>query len=239
MGKQDPFIQQDPSLITNINPLTQPLMGDLSAQAGNLQNAITQGQGSGANLTSLALANQFDPGAANRQFLGQAPGLQSLAASVFDPAASQALAQRASQQAIGNIAGQFGAQGPGALRSGAAAGAIAEGAINPLLAQQARQDELRGGLAGQFLGQAQGLTQQGQQFGTQAGLQGLGLAGDIFGTQAGLLGQTRGQQAGLAAPEFFNPQVANPAFDPITGKDIFGGLMGLGGAALSGLNPFG
>lgn len=146
----------------------------------------------------------MDPTKANQYFLSQAPAFQQMAQQNFNWGAAEEQANRASSQAIKDIAGQFGNLGEGALRSGAAMSAISEGAINPLLQFENQRAQMVGDQAGALQNAAMGNINSAFNTAGQLGMQGQGLQlnalQSLMQTQTGrnALQAQLGQQANMA-----------------------------------------
>jgi len=137
-GGQDQYNQ--------LNPYSGQIIGDM--------------QGRGTNLYNQFMAGVQDPNAGVNQFLSQAPLYQQMAQQNYNAfgLASDAQAQRRSQQAGDMIASKYGNLGAGSGRSGAALGAISQGMIDPLLQRDVQLSGMIGQQAGQLQGQGLGAT---------------------------------------------------------------------------------
>jgi hypothetical protein len=212
----------DPEDVTNVNPYSDPFMQQLREQGGNTWNQLNQGMG---NMTGMI--NSLDPMAAQRAFLGQEGAMRGIAEQNYDQfnTANRAVADRLSQQAVDNISGHFGDTGPGALRSGAAAQAISEGAINPILQSNAQIGQMIGGQAGQLQGQ-----NMSNLFTQMRGYDQMGLNAQqgLNQLMGGMYGQQLGQRGQMARPEWWqptympNPNYMSPQEMIGTGADIAG-----------------
>lgn len=238
-----------PEDVSNVNPYSDAYMNQLQGQGQNVWNQLMQqSEGLGSNQfwpgMQQAIGN-IDPQAAQNYFANNAAGqYRDIANQNYEQfnTANQQVADRLSNQAVGNISSQFANRGPGSLRSGGAMQAIGEGAINPLLQSNAQIGQMIGGQAGQLQGQGMNNLFSAYNTANQQRLSGLGalmddatrraLAGQQ--TMAGLYGNLLGQQGAMAAPEYWQPTYGtnplNPGLGDIlsAGGQIAGGLMSSG-----------
>ena len=200
MGSNGVTTMGDPSDVTNVSPYTANMYNALQGWAGKAGQSM-QGLGAEQNIASLA---------------GAAPQIQGLVGSLTGPYVQNAEAARdlIQQQAMEGVASMY--SGQGALQSGPALSAMAQGAAIPA-AQTAQQ-----------IAQMQG------QMGMGLGQQMLGQLGTQYQTQAGLLGSALGMQAGLAQPEWWQPTYVQEE----GGMGILGGA-GMGAGIGAAFGPWG
>lgn len=230
-GQQPTQAVGGPEDITNVNPYSDPFWQQLQGQGGNVWNQLMAGM-NGQNQFYPGMQNAIggiDPLAAQNYFMNNAAGgYRDMAGQNFDQfnTANQQLADRLSNQAIGNISSQFANRGAGALRSGGAMQAISEGAINPLLQSNAAIGQMIGGQAGQLQGQGMNElfnaynTANQQRLGGWSALMGSGDQRDISqqGLLGGMYGQLLGQQGQMANPWLYQQQyMNNPNYMSIPG----------------------
>lgn len=197
----------DPEDVTNVNPYSDPFMQQLQEQGGNTWNQLNRGMGQMSGMIGA-----LDPMAAQRAFLGQEGAMRGISEQNYDQfnTANRAVADRLSRQAVDNISAHFGDTGPGALRSGAAAQAISEGAINPILQSNAQIGQMIGGQAGQLQGQ-----NMSNLFTQMRGYDQMGLNAQqgLNQLMGGMYGQQLGQQGQMARPEWWQPTyMPNPNY---------------------------
>ena len=213
-----------PEDMHQINPWTQGLM-DQFGQQGNtmwnqMGNTMGQMQDHIAGMDPLAAQNYF-----NNHGAGQ---MRNIAAQNFDPFANEQRANYLSNRAVDNISGHFGNAGPGALRSGAAAQAISEGALNPLTEMNMNLANMQAGQAGQL--QGQNMNQLFNQFSGYDQMR-LGGLGQLMGQQGQTFGQLSGLQGQMGMPQWWEQSYAkNPNYMGLNdiigaGSDIAGMIM--------------
>lgn len=202
--------------------------------AYNQNNAMMQGllgqaagyRGQGASLLNQYLGSQtpeysYDPQAAQRAFLAGAPQLQQLARDTVSDGSTEDLLRQERERIVQEVGDTFG----GTPTSGAFAQALGTGIATPLLQRSQAREQMISNLAGNLLGQSQGLLSQNylnaaqMRYGEQEarlqqllqGLQGTGALGQQALGEAGQYGQMAQQGLGLLG-QLSQPVYATPDY---------------------------
>jgi len=124
------------------------LLGQLQSQGGQFDQDI---QGLLSQLTNFNSSAEFDPDAANRQFLSQAPQLQQLARESFAQTPSDERLRNMENQLARRVGDQF----SGNPNSGAFTSSVAEAMLQPRFQMEQQRRQNIAGLQNQLLGTAQ------------------------------------------------------------------------------------
>jgi hypothetical protein len=213
----------------NVNPNTDSIMQTLTAALGGAQNNANGAYGSMAGL--IGQANGWDPTAFLKQFMQNAPGLESLANQDYSDMMKGA--QDVGNKAVQDVAGQF--AGLGSLYSGGAASNATEALANPMMAAYNAAQGNRSSLLSSLFGGAMSGLNSGNQAYLSSLLQGAGLYGQQGAANTGLYGDVLSQLAGYGTPTY----AAQPGFlDNIKNiLGIFTSAAGLPGGGSSSSTP--
>lgn len=242
-GGEDTQAVGGPEDVQNVNPYTDAFYQRMQGLGENSYDQLMGSMGGGNQFypgMQQAIGG-IDPNAAQNYFMNNAAGgYRDIAEQNFDQfnTANQEVADRMSNQAVQNISSQFANRGPGSMRSGAAMGAISEGAINPLLQSNAQIAQMVGGQAGQLQGQGMNNLFNAYNTANQQRLAGMGQlmssadqrAMADQSTLAGIYGQAMGAQTGIADPWIYNQEyMDNPNAmgfgDALTAGSEIGGML--------------
>lgn len=228
----------------------QNLMGRWQGQQNTGMGFLSQ------YMNQPAAEYQYDPMAAQRLFLSQAPELQNLARRTVSDYAPDDLIRQEREMIMQQVGDTFG----GSPRSGAFAQAASQALATPLLQRAQAQEQLRAQVAGQLLGTSQqnlnqnvlqaaqmGYQQQladrarlleGAQYMQGLGgqtLQGAGMYGQLAGQGLGMLGQLT--QPVYATPDYrVTPGIGSTFFNTMGQVGQLGsGIAMLGGGGGGGV----
>jgi len=226
---QKPY--QNSQTPTNINPWSDGFYQQMQGQNANLNNLWQQSLGDSRTagmrefgqsknwLNQMGNVN-YDPMAAQRQFMSEAPGLQALASRSVGNTDTEA--QLASMRAIAGegAASRFGGSPTGSAMQQSVMRAMME----PEFAYRQNQNNLAAQMTGQLFGQRSNALESGMwnqaQFGQNQAMQGfqgwsqLGAQAQAQEMQranmlASMLGQTQNLMGQFAAPEWWSPNMIN------------------------------